>query len=92
MKKKNVISGVYNMGFGKAHTWLDLASAVFQSMKIPMSIEWIEIPENIREQYQYFTEADMTKFNQQNLSKTMWPLQEAIENYITRYLINSDIL
>ena len=86
-EKPNVASGIYNMGFGKAQTWLNLASAVFQSVKKPVNIEWIEIPENIRDQYQYFTEANMSKLNEQSLGKPTWPLKEAIEDYIINDLM-----
>lgn len=74
------------MGFGKARPWLDLASNVFQSLNLPIKINWIEMPENIKNQYQYFTEADMNKWQTNGLSKPLWPLEKAIPDYIKNYL------
>ena len=54
-------SGIYNMGSGQARTFLDLVKAVFQSMGKPEKISFIDTPEDIRDKYQYFTEADMTR-------------------------------
>ncbi len=79
-------SDIYNMGFGKARTWLDLANAVFKSLDKPLKINWIDIPENIRNQYQYFTEANMEKWKSQGLSDPQWSLEIAVEDYVTMYL------
>ncbi len=83
-------SGIYNMGYGKARTWKDLANSVFSSLNSPISIEWLEIPNNIRNQYQYFTEADMTHWRQQDLSAPKWSLDAGITDYITQYLVKND--
>lgn len=85
---KEIPSGVYNMGAGTARTWLDLAKSIFDSLKIPMEIDWIGIPENIRNQYQYFTEADMTKLFGAGLSSSQWPLEKGIKDYIENYLVH----
>ena len=60
-KKTEIQTGIYNMGFGSARTWLDLANAVFKNMDKISKIQWIDIPQNIQKQYQYFTEADISK-------------------------------
>ncbi|MFZ4402761.1 MAG: ADP-glyceromanno-heptose 6-epimerase, partial [Pseudobdellovibrionaceae bacterium] len=60
-------SGIYNMGNGQACTWLDLAGAVFSAMNLPLKIDWLEMPLDLRNQYQYFTEASMKKWQGQNL-------------------------
>ena len=85
-KKPNVPSGIYNMGFGCARTWLDLANAVFTSMNKKLMIEWIDIPESIREQYQYFTEANMNKLQHAGLSKPEWSLERGVSDYINAHL------
>ncbi len=79
-------SDIYNMGFGKARTWLDLAGAIFNALGTTQKINWIDIPENIRNQYQYFTEAKMSKWKSQGLSDPQWPLETAVKNYVTTYL------
>ncbi|MCK6596988.1 MAG: ADP-glyceromanno-heptose 6-epimerase [Bdellovibrionaceae bacterium] len=90
LMNKKPRSGIYNMGFGKARTWLDLATSVFRSMNKTANIQWIEIPDNIKNQYQYFTEAKMGKLFQQNLSSPEWPLEKAIEDYVKNYLEKGD--
>jgi ADP-L-glycero-D-manno-heptose 6-epimerase len=79
---KKPASGIYNMGFGKARSWLDMAKALFQAMNKPLNIKWLEMPDNIKGQYQYFTEADMTKWKEAGLSAPSWPLEKAIQDYV----------
>ena len=83
-------SGIYNMGFGTAMTWLDLAGAMFKSMDRPMNIDWIELPQNLEKQYQYFTEAKMNRAHQSGLSLPHWSLEVGIEDYVKKHLFNSD--
>ncbi|MBC85953.1 MAG: ADP-glyceromanno-heptose 6-epimerase [Bdellovibrionaceae bacterium] len=80
-------NGIYNMGYGVCRTWLELAENVFKSMNIPTNIEWIDIPENIRNQYQYFTEAKMNKWEDQGLSAPQWSLESGIKDYLSNYLM-----
>lgn len=80
-------SGIYNMGFGQARTWLDLAEGVFSSLGSPMNIDWIEMPDSIRHQYQYFTEAKMTKLLGQGLQAPRWPIESGVKDYVTNYLM-----
>ncbi len=87
MEKPEVQSGIYNMGFGKAHTWLDLAAPAFKAMNKPMEIDWIDIPENIRNQYQYFTEAKMDKLFSEGLSQPEWDVSRGVQDYFINYLI-----
>ena len=74
-------SGIYNMGSGKARTFLDLTKAVFSSMNKVENIGFIETPEDIRDKYQYFTEADMGKLRSIGYSKNFTSIEEGIENY-----------
>ncbi|MGZ3725711.1 MAG: ADP-glyceromanno-heptose 6-epimerase [Pseudobdellovibrio sp.] len=83
-------SGIYNMGFGKARSWLDMAKPLFKAMAKPLKIKWLEIPDNIKDQYQYFTEAEMSKWHQAGMSESQWPLEKAIEDYVTHYLNKTD--
>lgn len=83
-------SGVYNLGFGKARSWLDLAKQVFQCMNRPMQIDWMDIPLNIRDQYQYFTEADMTRSFQAGLSQPKYDLESGIQDYMNCHLLTAD--
>ena len=83
-------SGIYNMGYGKARTWLDLANAVFKNMDKPAKIDWIDIPEAMRPRYQYFTEAKIDRLMSNKLSEPQWPLERAVEDYVKNYLAKSD--
>ena len=89
LKLKKPKSGIYNMGSGNARSWLDLAESVFNSLEIPTKICWLEMPENIRNQYQYFTEADMSHWKQNQMSAPIWTLETGIKDYVTQYLLKN---
>lgn len=89
MLKNDVRSGIYNMGFGKARTWLDLASAVFSNMGKEMKIEWMDVPEDMRPRYQYFTEAKMDRLLGLGLSAPQWPIEKGVADYVKNYLAKS---
>ena len=90
METPSVASGIYNMGYGEARTWLDLAKNVFLGMKKPLKIDWIPVPENIRNQYQYFTLAKMDRLMGQKLSRPQWPLEKGVGDYVENYLLQKD--
>ncbi|WP_413582749.1 ADP-glyceromanno-heptose 6-epimerase [Bdellovibrio sp. HCB288] len=92
LMEKKPTNGIYNMGFGKPRTWLDLAKATFTAMGKEMKINWIEMPENIRGQYQYYTEAKTDKWNQSGMSLPKWPLEKAVDDYVKNYLSKEDPL
>ncbi len=75
-------SGIYNMGYGQARSWLDLAKSVFKNMGRELNIEWIDIPEEMRPRYQYFTEAKMERFLSQGFSQPQWRLEDGVTDYI----------
>lgn len=76
------IKGIFNVGTGKARTFKDLVLAIFSALNIPPNIEYIEMPEYLRKQYQYFTQADITKLRKAGYNKPMWKLEEAIKSYV----------
>jgi ADP-L-glycero-D-manno-heptose 6-epimerase len=82
-------SGLYNLGTGKSRTFLDLATNVFSALKLPAAIEYIDIPEDIRDKYQYFTEAKMTKLRDAGYTAPFFTLEKAIEDYVVEYLIKN---
>jgi ADP-L-glycero-D-manno-heptose 6-epimerase len=86
LMKKTPKSGIYNMGFGEARTWLDLGKAVFQASAKTDKIKFIPMPENIRVQYQYFTEANMNRWLQVGMSPPKWPLEKGVTDYVQNYL------
>jgi ADP-L-glycero-D-manno-heptose 6-epimerase len=80
------ITGLFNIGTGKARTWNDMVNAVFAAMDKKPNIEYIEMPQNLRSQYQYFTEADITKLRKAGYNKPTTPLEDAISDYVQNYL------
>lgn len=86
LMEKKPTNGLYNMGFGKARTWLDLAHAVFKAMNKEAKIQWMEVPANIRDHYQYFTEANMKKWKAAGMSDSQWPLEKAVADYVQNHL------
>lgn len=88
--EKPLKSGIYNMGFGIARTWNDLASATFKALARPLSIEYIDIPETLRPRYQYYTEATITRLKAAGLSAPEWPLERGVADYIANHLAKFD--
>lgn len=80
-------SGIYNLGTGKARTFLDLATQTFHAMDTPVSISFVPTPEDIREKYQYFTEANMEKLRSIGYSLDFYSLEEGVEDYVKNYLV-----
>jgi ADP-L-glycero-D-manno-heptose 6-epimerase len=79
-------SGIYNLGTGKARTWNDLANAIFKAMNLTPNINYVDIPEDIREKYQYFTEANMEKLRKIVYDKAFTTIEDACQDYVTNYL------
>ncbi|MCC6182117.1 MAG: ADP-glyceromanno-heptose 6-epimerase [Bacteroidia bacterium] len=80
-------SGIYNLGSGKARTFLDLAKATFKALGKEANIEFIDTPIDIRDKYQYFTEANMSKLKAQGYQQEFSSLEDGVHDYVTNYLI-----
>lgn len=83
--KNPSIGGIYNVGTGKARSWNDLAHALFKAVGKKPIIEYINMPEYMRAQYQYFTQADMNKLRASGYGKSFMELEDAVADY-ARYL------
>ena len=79
-------NGLYNLGTGKAQTFLDLAHGVFNALAIEPNIEFVDTPEDIRDKYQYFTEANMDKLRNIGYTKPFMSLEEGVADYVTNHL------
>ncbi|GDX49047.1 ADP-L-glycero-D-manno-heptose-6-epimerase [Bacteroidota bacterium] len=79
-------SGIYNLGTGTARTFLDLVQAVFSATAVNPLIDWVDIPVDIRDTYQYFTEADMSKLRSVGYADSFYTLEAGINDYVTNYL------
>jgi ADP-L-glycero-D-manno-heptose 6-epimerase len=81
-------SGIYNLGSGKARTFLDLATNTFNALKVDVNIDFIDTPIDIRDKYQYFTEANMSKLINEGYATPFHTLEEGVEDYVKNYLID----
>ena len=78
------LSGIYNVGTGKARSFNDLAKAVFKSLELPENISYIDTPKNIRDKYQYFTEAKIEKLRLTGYTNKFHELEEGVKEYINK--------
>lgn len=82
-----VASGLYNLGTGKARSFEDLVKATFAGMDKQPVIEYIDMPEDIRDKYQYFTEADMTKLIAAGYNQPFFSLEDGVNDYVRNFLL-----
>lgn len=82
-------SGIYNVGTGKARTFNDLAKALFAALGKKPSIEYIDIPADIRGNYQYFTEAKMDRLRKAGYAEKFCPLEDGVEEYVKEHLLQA---
>jgi ADP-L-glycero-D-manno-heptose 6-epimerase len=83
-------NGIFNLGTGKARTWNDLIAAVFAAMGRKTNIQYIEMPESLRDQYQYFTEAQMNKLKSAGCPVKFSSLEDSVRDYVVNYLQRTD--
>lgn len=85
-KDKN---GIYNVGSGKARTWIDLVTSLFNAVGKPVNIEFIDLPDNLKEKYQYFTEANLAKIKSAGYNKPITSLEDGVNDYVKNYLLKN---
>ena len=83
-------AGIFNIGSGQARCWLDLTNAVFKALNLEPNIEFVEMPMAIRDNYQYFTQAETGKLGLAGYNKPATSLEDAIADYVTNYLNKSE--
>ena len=84
------VSGLFNVGTGKARSFRDLVSAVFHALKLEPKIEYTDMPEKIRGQYQYFTEAKIDNLRRAGYNAGFTQLEDGVERYVTQFLNTAD--
>ncbi len=82
-------NGIYNLGSGKANTFNELAKAVFHALDLTPDIEYVDTPEDIRDKYQYFTEADMHKLIDSGYDQKFTSIDEGVSDYVKNYLMSN---
>lgn len=80
-------NGLFNVGSGAANTWIDLANAVFAALGKQPNIRFIDMPEDLRARYQYFTQADIGRIRGSGYAAPVTPLAEAVGDYVRNYLV-----
>ncbi len=90
LEKNKKISGIFNVGSGKARSFKDLAYAVIKNTNAKREIKYIDTPKNIRKNYQYFTESCNAKLKKLGFNSKPYSLEEGIADYINSYLIKKD--
>ena len=91
LMEKRPESGLYNLGTGRARTFTDLVISTFKAMDRESLISFVDTPEDIRDKYQYFTEANMEKLRRVGYEGSYTSLKDGITTYVSQYLINNDI-
>ena len=85
-------SGIYNLGTGQARSFTELAKATFSALDVPENISFIDTPADIRDKYQYFTEARMNKLRKIGYTREFASLEEGIADYVTNYLVSNAVV
>jgi ADP-L-glycero-D-manno-heptose 6-epimerase len=80
-------NGIFNVGSGIAHTWLDLVRPIFRAMDVPERIEFIDMPQTLRDKYQYCTCATIDRLRASGYDAPVTPLSDAVDDYVRNYLI-----
>jgi ADP-L-glycero-D-manno-heptose 6-epimerase len=88
----NDIGGLFNIGTGNARNWDDLAKATFAAMDMEPNIEYIDMPETLRDKYQYYTQATMDKLRAAGYDKQTTSLEDAVTDYVKNYLMKDGYL
>ena len=78
--------GIYNVGTGRAHSWLDLANAVFKALNMEPQIEFVDMPEWLKPRYQYFTQANISKLRRLGYPGKFYTFENAVSEYIRDYI------
>jgi ADP-L-glycero-D-manno-heptose 6-epimerase len=80
-------AGLYNVGSGEASTWLSLTGSIFAALDRKPQVEFIDLPEELRGRYQYFTRADISKLRASGYARPVTPLADAVGDYVRNYLV-----
>jgi ADP-L-glycero-D-manno-heptose 6-epimerase len=81
------VSGLFNLGTGRAQTWLELVGALHEAAGREPRVEWIDMPEGLRDRYQYFTEARMDRLRDAGYRRPFRPVEEGVRDYVQRFLL-----
>ena len=80
-------NGIFNVGTGKAQTWIELVTALFNALGKPVNIEFVDMPESIRNKYQYFTEGNIAKLSNAGYINPVMNVEKGVTDYVKNYLL-----
>ena len=83
-------NGLFNLGTGKARSWKDLATAVFSAVGKAPAIEYVEMPIELRDKYQYFTQASLSNLRRSGWNEPFMSLEDSVKDYVTSHLAKAD--
>lgn len=89
---ENRVGGLFNVGSGEMHTWNELAKAIFNALDQQPNVEFVEMPEHLRDRYQYHTQADLTKIRDTGYEGKTTSLNESVADYVQNYLVPDKFL
>jgi ADP-L-glycero-D-manno-heptose 6-epimerase len=84
--REPAVSGLFNLGTGRAQTWLELVEALHAAAGRETRVEWVDLPDELRDRYQYFTEAKMDRLRAAGYTAPFRPLDEGVRDYVERFL------
>ncbi len=87
VRATDTTGGLLNVGSGRTNTWNALANAIFNALDLPKNVEFIDMPEHLRDRYQYHTQADLTRIRAAGYTAETTPLDEAVADYVRNYLV-----
>ncbi|NNF14143.1 MAG: ADP-glyceromanno-heptose 6-epimerase [Gemmatimonadetes bacterium] len=90
LRSEKAPTGIYNLGTGRAQTWLELMGALYKAVGEDLDVRWVDTPEEIRDRYQYFTQADMSKLRSAGYDAPFAPVEEGVMHYVTHFLSKDD--
>lgn len=79
--------GLYNLGSRNASTWLELVTPIFEALQLPVQIKFVELPEELKDKYQYYTRADISRLQGTGWSGPEFGLSEAVHDYVANNLV-----
>jgi ADP-L-glycero-D-manno-heptose 6-epimerase len=84
------VNGLFNLGTGRAQTWLELMGALYEAVGRDLDVNWVDTPEHLRDKYQYFTQAEMAKLRDAGYAASFASVEEGVRDYVERYLATDD--
>ena len=90
LRENNRVCGLFNLGTGRAQTWLELMTALYAAVGRELRVQWMETPPELRDRYQYFTEAKMERLRSAGYDRGFAPVEEGVRDYVERYLVTGD--